>query len=1283
MLLTNWLKPLLFRRFRFLRVSTSNRRRQTLQTRSHFVSDVERLEDRLLLSFHGWKIDEVFSSPDGTIQFIELKNASDFQTQLSSQSFTTNANPFTFPSSLPGVFSANTTFLMATAGFSELPGAITPDYIIPDNFFSVTGDTLDYASGTDVFTFTSGQLPLDGVASLFADLTTGTNSPKNFAGTSGSIELPPTVTLSLSGSPLAEAEGVATVTATLSAALGQDVTVELGFSGTATIVDDYAASETQIVITAGATTGSIALTAVQDALGEVNETITVDITGVTNGDELETQQVIATITDDDDLFTDFGDAPLPYPTTLAEDGAWHAAIGLTLGFTRDFESDGTHSAVADADGADEDGVTFGTMKVGALGATVTVNVRGAAGKLDAWIDFNGDGAWGGPGEQIFASQDVVVGDNNLTFNVHSFAIAGTTYARFRVSTVGGLGVIGTAADGEVEDYQVTINNPAATDGVFGSQNVISTEALTADSVVAADMDSDGDMDVLSASRDDDKIAWYENDGSQNFTEHTISTTADGAFSVFSADVDGDGDMDVLSASQNDDKIAWYENDGSQNFTVHTISTAADSALEVFAADLDGDGDLDVLSASFNDNKIAWYENDGSQNFIEHTISTAADSAFSVFAADVDSDGDMDVLSASQRDDTIAWYENDDSENFTEHTISTTADGAISVFSADVDGDGDLDVLSASYFGDTIAWYENDGGENFTPHTISTAAVAAYSVFAADVDGDGNMDVLSASQNDDKIAWYKNDGNGNFTPHTISTAADKPQSVFAADMDGDGDMDVLSASREDHKIAWYENLGNEVGSTVTLSIDNVSSLEDGTFTFTITSDTTASDDITVVVNTADFVGQATVGSDYTAIVNQTATITTGNTSTTITVTVNDDAIVEDNQTFEVNLLDAKIGGVTDLTLVVIGDGAGMGTIENNDSATLSINNVTETETDSDFAVQASVTLSAEVEGGIDVAYSSALGTADATDVTVQGTSLIFAGTSGETQTIDVVIIGDDIEENSETFTITLGDVTGTSTVQDAAITTGAVSDGLIIDDDAAVPTIDLDVDANGEAGALTDGVLIVRYLFGVTGTQLTDGALGTGAVRTDPAEIIAFLEPGLTTILDVDANGEATALTDGVLIVRYLFGVTGTQLTDGALGTGSLRTDPVEIIAFLDGFLPAAASASLVVSTQDTLIANYDAPAVSVGIPGNVDTGPNFAQDTFNDASTTNVVTTTSDVVLPTTVSGPLLYPALTEEESDDEALAEEAPVIVPEEQAELEILFGDLDGSLQDELLTV
>ena len=77
-------------------------------------------------------------------------------------------------------------------------------------------------------------------------------------------------------------------------------------------------------------------------------------------------------------------------------------------------------------------------------------------------------------------------------------------------------------------------------------------------------------------------------------------------------MDGDGDIDVLSASKNDDKITWYENNGSESFTAHDITTSADDVNGIYAIDMDGDGDMDVLSASRNDNKITWYEN--SANF---------------------------------------------------------------------------------------------------------------------------------------------------------------------------------------------------------------------------------------------------------------------------------------------------------------------------------------------------------------------------------------------------------------------------------------------------------------------------------------------------------------------------------------------------------------------------------------------------------------------------------------------------------------------------------------------
>ena len=101
---------------------------------------------------------------------------------------------------------------------------------------------------------------------------------------------------------------------------------------------------------------------------------------------------------------------------------------------------------------------------------------------------------------------------------------------------------------------------ASTYAQFGPQQIITTIANGARGVYAEDLDGDGDMDVLSASRGDDKIAWYENDGDGNFgSQQIITTNANYALSVYATDLDGDGDMDVLSASWDDDKIAWYEN----------------------------------------------------------------------------------------------------------------------------------------------------------------------------------------------------------------------------------------------------------------------------------------------------------------------------------------------------------------------------------------------------------------------------------------------------------------------------------------------------------------------------------------------------------------------------------------------------------------------------------------------------------------------------------------------------------------------------------------------------
>ena len=159
------------------------------------------------------------------------------------------------------------------------------------------------------------------------------------------------------------------------------------------------------------------------------------------------------------LAADFGDAPAPYPVAAANDGAQHEVSGPTLGLTVDSEADGANSSLATGDGADEDGVVFGAVNAGRTDASVVVKVRNASlgGRVDAWVDFNGNGSWSDPGEQIVTSAAVTNNtDKRFTFSVPADAVPGTSYARVRISTAGGLAPTGAAADGEVEDHKVSI-----------------------------------------------------------------------------------------------------------------------------------------------------------------------------------------------------------------------------------------------------------------------------------------------------------------------------------------------------------------------------------------------------------------------------------------------------------------------------------------------------------------------------------------------------------------------------------------------------------------------------------------------------------------------------------------------------------------------------------------------------------------------------------------------------------------------------------------------------------
>ena len=113
----------------------------------------------------------------------------------------------------------------------------------------------------------------------------------------------------------------------------------------------------------------------------------------------------------------------------------------------------------------------------------------------------------------------------------------------------------------------------------------------------------------------------------------------------------------------------------------------------------------------------------------------------------------------------------------------------------------------------------------------------------------------------------------------------------------------------------------------------------------------------------------------------------------------------------------------------------------------------------------------------------------------------------------------------------------------------------------------DVDDNGKAAPLTDGLLVIRHLFGFDGDSLVSGAVD-GGTRTSAQAIKEYLDT-FGSELDIDGDGENKALTDGLLLIRYLFGFTDNSLTSNALGEGATRVSSEDIEAYIEARIPSS------------------------------------------------------------------------------------------------------------------
>ncbi len=471
----------------------------------------------------------------------------------------------------------------------------------------------------------------------------------------------------------------------------------------------------------------------------------------------------------------------------------------------------------------------------------------------SFVDLDGDG-----------DMDLLVGDSDGTFSYFENTGAGTTAfdtpvspSPFGLTDVGLFSVPSFAdmdGDGDLDMLSSSYSsqfhyfeNTGTSDPAFAAVVSPSPFGLTGFisyslTITLADLDSDGDIDILAGGSEGD-FHYFENTSNSStpafdvLVTNPFSLTGIGNRKYSSpafADLDGDGDLDMLSGTTmyyDDGKLFYFENTGASDAPafllegtkgIFGLSDVGDNSSPAFA-DLDEDGDLDLLVGDKTGN-FSYFENTGTASTPKYATATPNPFDLTDIGANaaptfvnLDGDGDMDLLVGGS-DGTFTYFENTGTGiPAFDSPVSPSPFGLtdVGLYSdpsfADLDGDGDLDMLSASYF-TGIHYFENTGvsGSAFTTATLPIGLPSSSydaSMDLADLDSDGDIDLLIVNAGD--YYYYENTGLNSVpsfdAPLQNPFGLDKMfySTLAFADLDGDGDMDLLTGNKEG-TFSYFEN-----------------------------------------------------------------------------------------------------------------------------------------------------------------------------------------------------------------------------------------------------------------------------------------------------------------------------------------------------------------------------------------------------------------------------------------------------------------------------------------------
>ncbi len=368
-------------------------------------------------------------------------------------------------------------------------------------------------------------------------------------------------------------------------------------------------------------------------------------------------------------------------------------------------------------------------------------------------------------------------------------------------------------------------------GVFArAPDILLTEYSSGPSdLVTADFDGDGWTDVAGLNfdaRNYDGLRVVLNDGAGGFGPVTAIPAGQATFALAVADVDGDGDADLLSADRYSMAVTVHRNPGDGQFPVlasrHASGTS--STLHLVAGDVDGDGDLDLFASgeSFG-TPGALIANNGDGSFAEPVVITHSFSygrgVSNAKLRDLDGDGDLDLLYNDAHTDFFNGYDfwtalNDGDGTFgplVEWDLGTCGNGDIDAF--DLDNDGDLDVVNLEELacggGDTanrLFIRLNNGDATFEPAYTVQISTGPHALAGGDFNEDGKVDLVTTHWmpygDRDFLNVHLGKGDGTFEEEVVYTVGRGPRWVVVGDWNGDAHLDLATANSSN------DNVGRE-------------------------------------------------------------------------------------------------------------------------------------------------------------------------------------------------------------------------------------------------------------------------------------------------------------------------------------------------------------------------------------------------------------------------------------------------------------------------------------------